>query len=301
MNGFPQGNHTFVVEDANGCAHTETIMYNEPAPIDISFSPTHVSCVAWSDGAATAIVSGGVGAATSYTNTLNVDTSNITGAEYTINPSFDVTGSTRQGIPGAFYSFDTRITANSGFEFNPPLNIYNATGTFGSANATVNTTTNVTTVQAIAVPQCRATLSLSIAPCLGTLGTQYTLSGDTNGSFRENDCPLTVPSAGVLPFSTTVNVLAGYESDPSNPVTVTNWTGTISGDQTVETVITGCIRAVSVQPDDVTITPNLINAYDLNGNQSQVNLSVTPGQLTGQPGQTYTLYEMKNGLWGFRM
>ena len=42
-------------------------MYNEPAPIDISFSPTHVSCVAWSNGAATAIVSGGVGTATSYT------------------------------------------------------------------------------------------------------------------------------------------------------------------------------------------------------------------------------------------
>ena len=242
-----------------------------------------------------------VGAATSYTNTLNVDTSNITGTEYTINPSFDVTGSTRQGITGALYSFDTRITANSGFEFNPPIQINNAAGTFGSADATVNTTTNVTTVQAIAVPQCRATLSLAIAPCLGALNTQYTLSGDTNGSFRENDCPLTVPSAGVLPFSTTVNVLAGYESDPSNPVTVTNWTGTISGDQTVETVITGCIRAVSVPVDDVTITPNLINAYDLNGNQSQVNLSVTPGQLTGQPGQTYTFADNSTVNAGFEI
>ena len=242
-----------------------------------------------------------VGAATSYTNTLNVNTSNITGTEYTINPSFDVTGSTRQGITGATYSFDTRITANSGFEFNPPIQINNAAGTFGNANATVNTTTNVTTVQAIAVPQCRATLSLAIAPCLGTLNTQYTLSGDTNGSFRENNCPLTVPSAGVLPFSTTVNVLAGYESDPSNPVTVTNWTGTISGDQTVETVITGCIRAVSVPVEDVTITPNLINAYDLNGNQSQVNLSVTPGQLTGQPGSTYTFTDTSTVNAGFEI
>ena len=67
LTGLNAGNHTFVVEDANGCAHTETITYNEPAPIDISFSPTHVSCVAWSNGAATAIVSGGVGTATSYT------------------------------------------------------------------------------------------------------------------------------------------------------------------------------------------------------------------------------------------
>jgi hypothetical protein len=67
ITGLDSGNHTFLVEDANGCAHSETIMYNEPAAIDISFSPTHVSCVAWSDGAVTALVSGGVGTATSYT------------------------------------------------------------------------------------------------------------------------------------------------------------------------------------------------------------------------------------------
>ena len=95
--------------------------------------------------------------------------------------------------------------------------------------------------------------------------------------------------------------MAGYESDPSNPVTVTNWTGTISGDQTVETVITGCIRAVSVPVDDVTITPNLINAYDLNGNQSQVNLSVTPGQRTGQPGSTYTFTDTSTVNAGFEI
>jgi gliding motility-associated-like protein len=80
ITGLSQGNHTFTVEDANGCAHTETIMYNEPAPIDISFSPTHVSCVAWSDGAATAIVSGGVGTATSYTYQWSDANGIITGA-----------------------------------------------------------------------------------------------------------------------------------------------------------------------------------------------------------------------------
>ena len=67
ITGLDAGNHIFIVEDANGCNYTETIMYNEPSPIDISFSPTHVSCVAWSDGAVTALVSGGVGTATTYT------------------------------------------------------------------------------------------------------------------------------------------------------------------------------------------------------------------------------------------
>jgi hypothetical protein len=80
ITGLDAGNHTFLVEDANGCAHTETIMYNEPATIDISFLPTHVSCVAWSNGAATAIVSGGVGTATSYTYQWSDANGIITGA-----------------------------------------------------------------------------------------------------------------------------------------------------------------------------------------------------------------------------
>ncbi len=67
ITGLDAGNHVFVVQDDNGCAYTEAIIYNEPEPIDISFSTTHVSCIAWSDGAVTALVSGGVGTATSYT------------------------------------------------------------------------------------------------------------------------------------------------------------------------------------------------------------------------------------------
>ena len=89
LTGLDAGNHTFIIEDANGCNYTETIMYNEPSPIDIIFSTTDVSCVAWSDGAATAIVSGGVGTATSYTylwdngaTTYSID--NLSAGTYTI-------------------------------------------------------------------------------------------------------------------------------------------------------------------------------------------------------------------------
>ena len=106
MTGFPQGNHTFVVEDANGCAHTETIMYNEPTPIDILFSPTHVSCVAWSDGAVTALVSGGVGTATSYTylwdngaTTYSID--NLSAGTYSITVT-DIHGCSSLGTVDIF-------------------------------------------------------------------------------------------------------------------------------------------------------------------------------------------------------
>jgi gliding motility-associated-like protein len=66
MTGFPQGNHTFIVEDANGCNYTETIMFNEPSPIQHNFITNHVTCVAWNNGSVTDSVSGGVGSATTY-------------------------------------------------------------------------------------------------------------------------------------------------------------------------------------------------------------------------------------------
>ena len=71
ITGLDAGNHTFVVEDANGCAYTETITYNEPDLIQHSFVTTDVSCVAWSNGAVTATPYGGVGSATTYTYLWN--------------------------------------------------------------------------------------------------------------------------------------------------------------------------------------------------------------------------------------
>ena len=65
------GTHTFIAEDANGCNVSETITYNEPAPIQHSFVTTDVSCVAWINGAVTATPYGGVGSATTYTYLWN--------------------------------------------------------------------------------------------------------------------------------------------------------------------------------------------------------------------------------------
>ena len=66
VNGIWAGNHTFMVEDINGCQYTETIMFNEPSPIMHEFVETHVTCEAWNNGAVTDSVYGGVGSATTY-------------------------------------------------------------------------------------------------------------------------------------------------------------------------------------------------------------------------------------------
>ena len=65
------GNHTFIVEDASGCTYSETIMFNQPSPIQHNFIPTHVSCSGWSNGSLVDSVYGGVGDPTTYNYSWN--------------------------------------------------------------------------------------------------------------------------------------------------------------------------------------------------------------------------------------
>jgi len=60
------GNHTFVVQDANGCTYQETILFHEPSPIQHNFITTHINCAAWNNGSIIDSVYGGVGSATTY-------------------------------------------------------------------------------------------------------------------------------------------------------------------------------------------------------------------------------------------
>ena len=66
ITGLNAGTYTFLIMDDNGCAYTETLIYNEPAAITHSFIATHVSCNGWNNGSLTDVVSGGVGTSTSY-------------------------------------------------------------------------------------------------------------------------------------------------------------------------------------------------------------------------------------------
>ena len=66
IDSISAGIDTFIVQDANGCEYQEIIVFNEPSPIQHNFIATHVSCVAWSNGAVTDSIYGGVGSSTTY-------------------------------------------------------------------------------------------------------------------------------------------------------------------------------------------------------------------------------------------
>ena len=54
------GNHTFIVNDNNGCNYTGSITITEPAPILVNYTTTNALCNGVSDGTATLNISGGV-------------------------------------------------------------------------------------------------------------------------------------------------------------------------------------------------------------------------------------------------
>ena len=54
------GNHTFIVNDNNGCNYTGSINITEPAPILVNYTTTNALCNGVSDGTATLNISGGV-------------------------------------------------------------------------------------------------------------------------------------------------------------------------------------------------------------------------------------------------
>ena len=60
------GYHTFIVQDANGCTYQDSILFNEPSPIEHNFITNHITCNAWNNGSVTDSVYGGVGSATTY-------------------------------------------------------------------------------------------------------------------------------------------------------------------------------------------------------------------------------------------
>ncbi len=210
-----------------------------------------------------------VGALPTFTVTLAF-TNTISGTAYTIGGN--QAGATREGISGSSYAFNTTISPNPGFFFSSGPTVTNATGTI-TTNETVYTLLSGT-VEAIPTPQCTATLFVNTS---GVTGTQFTLGGNLTGAIDTGDCP------NDYSFNTTITANPGYEFT-SGPV-ITNASGQISGDQTVQTTITGVIEAVTPPPVAVTASINLSN---LTGVSGQVSGSVTPGSYSGNSPLAYS-------------
>ncbi|MFM9052040.1 MAG: PKD domain-containing protein, partial [Bacteroidota bacterium] len=59
LTGVPAGTYTLIVTDANGCQVSGSTVIDEPTPLIASVSATDVTCFAYSDGTANALVNGG--------------------------------------------------------------------------------------------------------------------------------------------------------------------------------------------------------------------------------------------------
>ena len=210
-----------------------------------------------------------VGALPTFTVTLAF-TNTISGTAYTIGGN--QAGATREGISGSSYAFNTTISPNPGFFFSSGPTVTNATGTI-TTNETVYTLLSGT-VEAIPTPQCTATLFVNTS---GVTGTQFTLGGNLTGAIDTGNCP------NDYSFNTTITANPGYEFT-SGPV-ITNASGQISGDQTVQTTITGVIEALTPPPVAVTASLNLSNLTGISG---QVSGSVTPGSYSGNSPLAYS-------------
>ena len=78
------GSYTVTVIDANDCEISETILLTNPAPIELSFQQTDVSCFDGNDGAASVMATGAVGNPMYNwsNNNATPDNNNLTAGEY---------------------------------------------------------------------------------------------------------------------------------------------------------------------------------------------------------------------------
>ncbi|MDX2245895.1 MAG: gliding motility-associated C-terminal domain-containing protein [Bacteroidia bacterium] len=88
FSGLVAGTYTTTIRDANGCESVLSSVISEPPIITLSFNGTNASCFGFSDGNATAVVSGGAGGYSYLWNNnsaLNTATvSNLPAATYTL-------------------------------------------------------------------------------------------------------------------------------------------------------------------------------------------------------------------------
>jgi len=89
INSISAGFYNVVVQDANDCTYQDSILFQEPSPIQHNFITTNINCAAWNNGSVIDSVYGGVGSATTYSylwdsGETTYSLTNLTTGTYTI-------------------------------------------------------------------------------------------------------------------------------------------------------------------------------------------------------------------------
>lgn len=196
-------------------------------------------------------------------NLINNITGGTAGVDYIL--TGPANGATVVGVAGTPYAFTVSASPVSGKYFSSAFSATNPSGSI-TADLTVNNTLTGT-IANIPVAQCTATLAISNS-ILGN-PSWYTIGGSVAGAVSTGTCPHNYSGN----FVTTVTPAAGYQF-VSGP-TINNAVGSVSGNQTVTTFLSGTVEAIPASAVTATL---FVNTSGITGQTSQFTLS---GNKTG--------------------
>ena len=198
-------------------------------------------------------------------NLINNITGGTAGVDYIL--TGPANGATVVGVAGTPYAFTVSASPVSGKYFSSAFSATNPSGSI-TADLTVNNTLTGT-IANIPVAQCTATLAISNS-ILGN-PSWYTIGGSVAGAVSTGTCPHNYSGD----FVTTVTPAAGYQF-VSGP-TINNAVGSVSGNQTVTTFLSGTVEAIPASAVTATL---FVNTSGITGETSQFVLN---GDQTGLP------------------
>jgi PKD repeat protein len=227
ISNLPPGTYSVTASDAGGCSQIATTTITEPPDLQVTITPTHVTCFGGSDGQAIANISGGT---PSYNviwsnGQTGITATNLTAGNYTVTVVDQNLCSKTQTIsitePPALI-----VTAIA----NPSTICYGQTSTLVASGA-VNYTWNIGPGN-----------NLAVSPPSTT--TYYVTGTDANGCTATAQVELTVIPLPTSPFTATaipcygINSLVQYTGNASNNATYNwNWNGGNAGREPVPGLI----------------------------------------------------------------
>jgi len=190
------------------------------------------------------------GGGSTSTVTLAIDTSGVTGSQYTI--TGDQIGDTKTGVVGSAYAFSTTVPATAGYYWSVGPTINNASGSFPGVSGTVTTTISGT-VAANPPNSCVATATFDFSGLSGYDAAKVSFT--STPSTDSKTCPNTLTGSEFVASYSILDSDYEFTSGPS----YTYPTNTINSSQNVIIQVSG-----TFQPKQGTVTLTLTDNINSN-------------------------------------
>ena len=271
--------NTAITDSVADVVKNNTDTYTSIGDVDkvITLTAAEYTAIATKDGNTLYLTVASGSAPTTYTVTLAIDSTGITGTQYAI--TGDQIGATKTGASGSNYAFSSGISLTSGYRWaSGAPTVSNAQGTFSS---TTTVTTNLGTGTIEAIPAGSGTATVTIVDSLtrengAASGTNYQIAASTNP--LTGTAPFTYTSSNFGVAASIIGLAAEWEI--ISPVyTYSPTSGTVASGQTapVTCTVTGTVRKKTY-----TLTYNITDS----NTGGTINTDYTISNVT--TGQTFT-------------